>query len=124
MHLSGYTSLRMNPTMFKNPAAPRDGRMLCSKRRDLPRGHCAGVEVLREGVCKLLHSLCTHTFEKGATPVVLLLFVLLAGQGSARSPEGKGGSSPATVHNAFSSSHCSWPCWDTSPTLHPGSVEK
>lgn len=127
MCLSGYTSLRMNPTVFKNPAAPRGGRIVCSKRRDLPHGCCAGVEVLGKGVCKLLHHLCTRAFEKGATPVALLLFVLLASRGSVRSPEGKDGSSPAAVradHNAVSFSHCSWPRWDTSPTLHPGSVEK
>lgn len=124
--LLGYTSLRMNPTMFKNPAAPPGGRIVCSKRRDLPRGRCAGVEVLREGVCKLLHRLCTRVFEKGAAPIALLLLVLLAGRGSLHSPEGKGGSSPATVdadHNAVSFLHCSCPHWDTSPTLHPGSAE-
>lgn len=100
---------------------------MCSKRRDLPRRHWAGVEVLREGVCKLLRHLCTRMFEKGATPIALLFFVLLAGWGSIHSPEGKGGSSPAMVradHNAVLFSHCSWPHWGTSPSLHPGSAEK
>lgn len=100
---------------------------MCSKRRDLPGGHWAGVEVLREGVCKLLHRLRTRVFEKGAAPVALLLLVLLAGRGSIHSPEGKGGSSPATVHadhNAVSFSHRFWPRRDTSLTLHPGSAEK
>lgn len=110
MHLSGYTSLRMNPTVFKNSAAPWGGRTVCSKQRALSHGRCAGVEVLGEGVCKLLHCLCTHMFEKGVTPLALLCFVLLPTQESICSPEGKGGSSPAAVcddHNAGSCSRCS-----------------
>lgn len=79
------------------------------------------MEVLGEGVCKLLHHLCTCVLEEGATPSVLLLFVLLASWGSGPSREGKeGGSSPAltTMHSR--------PCTAPGPsaTLHPGSAEK
>lgn len=113
--------------MFKNPASPQGGRIVCSKQRDLPHRCCARLEVLREGVCKLLHCVYTHTFEKGAIPIALLLFVVLAGQGSVHSLEGKGSSSAAAVqddHNADLFSHFSWPCWDTSPMLHPDSAAK
>lgn len=40
--LSGYTSLRMNPTMFKNPAAPRGGRIVCSTWQDSHTGAAQG----------------------------------------------------------------------------------
>lgn len=51
---------------------------------------CAGVEVLGEGVCKLLHHPCTCVLEEGATPSVLLVFVLLTSWGSGPSMEEKG----------------------------------
>lgn len=70
--LSGCTSFRMNPTVFKNAAATQGGRTARSKRRVLPHRHSAVVEVLREGI-------------------QIPCSVLLAGQGSIGSP----GSSPA-----------------------------
>lgn len=56
----------------------------------LAHGRCAGMEALGEGVCKLLHHPCTCVLEEGATPIMLLLFVLLASSGSGPSTEGKG----------------------------------
>lgn len=89
-------------------------------------GRCAGVEALGEGVCKLLHHPCPCLLEEGATPSVLLLFVLLASWGSGPSTEGKGrkGAPPQQqwVLTAMRSRPRTAPV--PSATLHPGSAEK
>lgn len=59
--LSGYTSLRMNPTMFKNPAAPRGGRIVCLAWKDSHTGAAQGwkrSEKASVNSCTILAPVC------------------------------------------------------------------